>query len=117
MEFGYVMVFVTDVQQAKQFYQDILELPLIHEEPNRLVFSMGPQKLVLFQADKKTETGDYSNEARTVLVFHVGDVHNTFAKLQEKGVQFLHTKPTEARYAAFTDPFGNVHEIAEKSNE
>ncbi|TKI24098.1 VOC family protein, partial [Bacillus mycoides] len=26
---------------------------------------------------------------------------------------FLHDKPTQGRYAAFVDPFGNVHEIAE----
>lgn len=32
------------------------------------------------------------------------------------GIPFLHDKPTQGKYAAFVDPFGNVHEIAETYN-
>jgi glyoxylase I family protein len=37
--------------------------------------------------------------------------------MKAKGVHFLHAVPAEndfCRYAAFADPFGNVHEISER---
>ncbi len=59
---------------------------------------------------------DYSNVARSVFVFEVASIDKTFDDLRLRGVKFLHEKPSEndfSRYAAFQDPFGNVHEISE----
>ncbi|GFZ93068.1 hypothetical protein GCM10008018_44240 [Paenibacillus marchantiophytorum] len=40
-------------------------------------------------------------------------MEQSFKEMKEKGIQFLHDKPTQGLNAAFVDPFGNVHEIAE----
>lgn len=117
MRFGHVMVFISDKEKAKKFYSDSLGLDLLDEQERQLVYRMGSQRLVLFETLHDTEPGAYSEEARTVLVFYVEDVFKCFTELTERGVHFLHTKPTENGYAAFVDPFGNVHEILENKEE
>lgn len=114
MKFGHVMVFITDKEKARAFYGDTLGLPLREEDEKRLVYDMGGLHLILFETLRPTTPGAYSEEARTVLVFHVEDVEHTFRELSERGVSFLHTRPTPQKYAAFVDPFGNVHEILEE---
>lgn len=115
MKFGHVMIFVTDMEKARWFYSEVLGMETILEEENKLVFDMGGSKLTAFKCEKTTEIGDYSNEARTVLVFEVDSIERSFKEMQEKGIRFLHEEPTPGKYAAFVDPFGNVHEIAEQT--
>ncbi|WP_409292904.1 VOC family protein [Peribacillus sp. SCS-37] len=113
MKLGSVMVFVSDLQEAKRFYSNLLEMPLILEKENKLIFQLEGTQLVAFKCEKNGHVGDYSNEARTVLVFEVESVEQMFYEMKSKGIKFLHGTPTEDRYAAFQDPFGNVFEIAE----
>ncbi|PJK16586.1 glyoxalase [Chryseomicrobium excrementi] len=113
MKFGHIMVFVSDKEQARQFYSDVLELQLVDEDGKRLIYDIGGQHLVLFETLRSVEPLAYSEEARTVLVFTVEDVEESYRNLKERGVTFLHSRPTPQRYAAFVDPFGNVHEILE----
>lgn len=113
MRFGHVMVFVSEKEQARQFYSEVLELELVDEDEKRLIYEIGGQKLVLFETERSVEPVGYSEEARTVLVFAVDDVDESFQNLKARGVHFLHSHPTPKRYAAFVDPFGNVHEILE----
>lgn len=114
MRVGHIMVFVTDKEEAIVFYGDTLGLSLREEDEKRLVYDLGGLHLILFETLHPTSPGAYSEEARTVLVFHVEDVEQTFRELSERGVFFLHEKPTPQKYAAFVDPFGNVHEILEE---
>ncbi|MED1203777.1 VOC family protein [Heyndrickxia acidicola] len=116
MKLGYVMVFVSDLREAKRFYSTLLGMPIISEKNNQLIFQLEGTQLVAFKCEKNGQVGDYSNEARTVLVFHVDSIEKKFYEMKSKGIKFLHEKPTEARYAAFLDPFGNVFEIAEHSS-
>jgi glyoxylase I family protein len=115
MKLGNVMVFVSDLQEAKRFYANLLDLPLILEKENKLNFQLEGTQLVAFKCQKNGHVGDYSNEARTVLVFEVDSVEQTFYEMKSKGIKFLHQIPTEDRYAAFQDPFGNVFEISEQT--
>lgn len=114
MKFGHIMVFVSDKEEARRFYSDVLELTLVDEEEKQLVYDLGGQKLVLFETLRSTEPLAYSEEARTVLVFEVEDVEMMFRTLVDRGVTFLHTRPTPQKYAAFLDPSGNVHEIQQR---
>ncbi|MDN4525916.1 VOC family protein [Fictibacillus fluitans] len=115
MKLGNIMIFVSDITKAKWFYANLLNIPLIVEKENQLIFQLEGTQLVAFKCEKNGQVGDYSNEARTVLVFEVDSIKEKFDAMKAKGIQFLHEKPTEARYAAFVDPFGNVFEIAEPS--
>lgn len=114
MKLGHIMVFVSDKEKARQFYSDILELKFVDEDEKRLIYDMGGQHLVLFETLSSVDPLAYSEEARTLLVFTVEDVEESFRSLKEHGVTFLHSRPTPQRYAAFVDPFGTVHEILEE---
>lgn len=117
MKLGKIMMFVSNLAEAKHFYRDILGFPIRNESERRLDFEHDGCDFVAFKCEKDAEVLDYSNVARSVLVFEVNSVEETMDNLQKKGVHFLHSVPAEnefSRYAAFSDPFGNVHEIFER---
>jgi catechol 2,3-dioxygenase-like lactoylglutathione lyase family enzyme len=116
MILGKIMIFVSDLTEAKRFYCDVLGFPLKSEKENRLEFTHVGCEFIAFKCEKNALVEDYSNFARSVFVFEVASIDETLRDLRGKGVRFLHEKPAEndfSRYAAFLDPFGNVHEIFE----
>ncbi len=111
------MIFVSDLAEAKRFYCDVLDFPLKSESGNRLEFTHEGVDFIAFKCENDSIMEDYSNIARSVFVFEVESVEEKMSALIEKGVKFLHQTPAEndfSRYAAFRDPFGNVHEIFER---
>ena len=116
MRLGKIMIFVSDLSEAKRFYCDVLGFPLKEETSNRLAFVHEGCDFIAFKCAKDSEIEDYSQMARSVFVFEVVSIDKTFAELKSKGVEFLHNEPAEndfSRYAAFRDSFGNIHEIYE----
>ncbi len=59
MKFGHIMVFVSDKEQARQFYSDVLELQLVDEDEKRLIYDMSGQHLVLFETLRSVEPVGY----------------------------------------------------------
>jgi len=111
------MIFVADITKAKRFYCDILGFPVKAETSNRLEFIHEGCDFIAFKCEKDAVIEDYSNAARSVFVFEVDSIEKALLDLRGRGVIFLHEKPAEnefSRYAAFSDPFGNVHEIFER---
>ena len=114
-----LMIFVSDLQKAKHFYRDVLGFPLKSENDSRLIFISGTQDFIAFRCLENSPIENYSQKARSVFVFEVSSIEKEFSKFKTRGVNFLHNKPKENEfcfYAAFQDPFGNVHEIAELKN-
>jgi catechol 2,3-dioxygenase-like lactoylglutathione lyase family enzyme len=66
MKLGYVMVFVSDLREAKRFYSNLLGMPIISEKENQLIFQLEGTQLVAFKCEKNGQVGDNSNESRTV---------------------------------------------------
>jgi glyoxylase I family protein len=119
MKLGTIMIFVSDLSEAKRFYCDVLGFALRTEDNNRLEFEHEGCDFVAFKCKSNATVENYSQMARSVLVFEVPSLDESFNDLRSKGVHFLHAKPAEnslSRYAAFTDPFGNVHEIYERKD-
>lgn len=117
MKLGKMMIFVSDLAEAKRFYCDVLGFPLKSETDDRLEFVHQGCDFVAFKCEKDTVIKDYSTAARSVFVFEIESVAEMMNELIIKGVKFLHETPAEndfSRYAAFSDPFGNVHEIFER---
>ncbi len=117
MKLGKMMIFVSDIAEAKRFYRDCLGFPVKSEMENRLEFAHEGVEFIAFKCDKNAVIEDYSNVARSVFVFEVESIEKALNDLRAKGVNFLHDAPAEndfSRYAAFSDPFGNVHEIFER---
>jgi glyoxylase I family protein len=117
MKLGKIMIFVSDLAEAKRFYGGVLGFAVEAESENRLDFAHDGVDFVAFKCEKNAVLEDYSNIARSVFVFEVESVEKALKDLRTKGVNFLHERPAEnefSRYAAFSDPFGNVHEIFER---
>ena len=111
------MIFVSDMTEAKRFYRDVLGFPVKSETDNRLEFVHEGCDFIAFRCEKDAVIEDYSNVARSVFVFEVDSIEKTLFDLRGRGVNFLHDEPAEnefSRYAAFSDSFGNIHEIFER---
>jgi catechol 2,3-dioxygenase-like lactoylglutathione lyase family enzyme len=121
MKLEKIMIFVSDLAEAKSFYCDVLGFPLESENENHLKFAHEGCEFLAFKCEKNVSVKDYGNVARSVFVFEVASIDEALHDLRGKGVRFLHAEAAEndfSRYAAFLDPFGNVHEIFEpKRNE
>ncbi|MGA9997808.1 MAG: VOC family protein [Pyrinomonadaceae bacterium] len=116
MRLGKLMMFVSDLAEAKRFYCDTLGFPLKAKNESRLEFVHEGCDLIAFKCERNAAVENYSRVARSVFVFEVASIDEAMQDLRAKGVSFLHTEPAEnefSRYAAFIDPFGNVHEIYE----
>ena len=116
MKLGKLMIFVTDLALAKQFYCDALGFRLRSEDAQSLEFEQEGCQLIAFKCRRNGSIDNYSEVARSVFVFQVASIDKALTEMRNKGVRFLHSEPAEnnfSRYAAFTDPFGNVHEIYE----
>jgi len=117
MKLGKIMIFVSDITEAKRFYRDVLGFPVKSEADNRIDFTHEGCDFIAFKCEKDAVIKDYSNVARSVFVFEVDSIEKALNDLRVRGVSFLHDEPAEnefSRYAAFSDPFGNVHEIFER---
>jgi len=111
-----IMIFVSDLTEAKRFYCEVLGFVLAEETETRLVFEHDGCPFVAYLCEAAVEVQNYSRESRSVFVFEVSSLDQQMTALREAGVAVLHDAPSEndqGRYAAFADPFGNVHEIWE----
>lgn len=116
MKLGKIMIFVSDLAEAKRFYRDVLGFPVKSETADRLDFAHEGCDFIAFKCGKNAVIEDYGDAARSVFVFEVDSIEKALTDLRRRGVSFLHEEPAEnefSRYAAFSDPFGNVHEIFE----
>lgn len=103
-----VAVFVTDIERAKRFYRDDLELPVTKEGSFGAEFLDGPTHLGVHPAihpDAKALVGRH-----TGLTLHVPGILRYCERLQERGVRFVQ-EPTRSSFgvmALIADPDGNV---------
>jgi len=103
-----VAVFVNDIEKAKQFYRDHLELPLLREGSFGAEFLDGPTRLGVHPAvhpDAKAMVGRH-----TGFTLHVDGILEYCERLHERGVRFI-VEPTRQAFgvmAMVADPDGNV---------
>jgi catechol 2,3-dioxygenase-like lactoylglutathione lyase family enzyme len=116
-----VMAFVvtTDATRARQFYQDILGLRVVSDDPHGLVFDANGTKVHV------TRVRDFEPAAHTVLGWVVPDARSAVLQLGAAGVAFerfeeftqdtlrICTFPDGAKVAWFKDPDGNMLSITQ----
>ena len=103
-----ILVPVTDVDRATEFYQDVLGLPLLFKYPGNAFFDADGVRLYLAAP---TEAGF---DGVATVYFRVDDVTGTLARLEARGAP-VRIRPTIAHrdadydlWLAFvTDPDGN----------
>lgn len=121
-----ITLFVEDLPAARQFYQDVFDLPVIFEDPNSAVFQFGETVINLLdirQAPELIEPGVVAPReagSRMVLTLPVDDIDAKCAELAKRGVELLNgpmDRPWGIRTASFRDPGGHIWEIAAKITE
>jgi catechol 2,3-dioxygenase-like lactoylglutathione lyase family enzyme len=114
---------ITDPKRARRFYEEILGLKVVSDNPFMLVFQ-NKDNNTLLMAQK---TQKFSPLQGTVLGWEVKDIRKTVSSLAKAGVTFeryngmdqddlgIWTTP-DGKVAWFKDPDGNVLSVSEHEN-
>lgn len=118
-----VVLFVSDLDRTKAFYQDTLGLSLNGEDEKSSVFEFEGTLLILLDVSSAQDllsidavAASPPSGARSLLVSFVEDVDAIYSDFTAKGVEFVRTpidRPWGLRTAHFKDPEGNIWEIAQ----
>jgi predicted enzyme related to lactoylglutathione lyase len=116
-----ITLFTEDLEQAKEFYQNVFGLPIDFEDSNSAVFKFGGtlvNLLKITEAKGLIEPAKVANResgARYMFTVSVDDVDTKCAELVGRGVKLLNgpmDRPWGIRTASFMDPAGHIWEIA-----
>lgn len=112
-------VAVRDIHKARQFYQSILGLELVHgESDHALSFQSGKTRLLVYKSEFAG-----TNRATAVTWDAGGDIEGLVKSLKDRGVAFEHYDMPEMnregdihkagpmKAAWFKDPDGNIHAL------
>ncbi|MFP7478417.1 VOC family protein [Terribacillus saccharophilus] len=115
-----VSIKVTDMEKAKEFYCEKLELPLVKQYGDSIVeLALGSMPVIL-ELVKGRNTLDYHSQAQTVLGLQTDKLERTMEELKQKQVELLFDKPQPCppgRFTVLSDPFGNKLELLEFAKE
>ena len=116
-----ITLFVEDLADAKRFYEQVFDVPLIFEDDDSAVFDFGNTLINLLAAPAVPELieparmAEVAAGARMQLTLAVDDVDEVASDLQARGVELLNgpmDRPWGIRTAAFKHPAGHIWEIA-----
>ncbi|MBC7591859.1 MAG: VOC family protein [Salinibacterium sp.] len=116
-----ITLFADDLTEARQFYIDIFELPVLFEDDSSAVFTFGTTLINLLATREAPDliaparVAEAETGARSQFTLDVEDVDATAAELVGKGVTLINgplDRPWGIRTAAFADPTGTIWEIA-----
>lgn len=116
-----ITLFVEDLQDTKQFYKNVFNLPVVFEDGNSAVFKFGETLINLLKITSAQELVEPARVAiresgsRFVFTIQVNDVDAMCEQLTSCGVQLLNgplDRPWGIRTASFADPAGYIWEIA-----
>ncbi len=113
-----IQIGVSDLDKAIDWYSNTLGFEISKEHyhyPVAVDLAHEGCRLLLHTADKPTQV-DYPNAAQTLICIQTDDLASSMNDLKTKAVEFIHETPQRfpaGVYAAFKDPFGNVHELVE----
>lgn len=109
----------TDAKRSRRFYEEVLGLEFVADDPYALVFRSGHLQLRIQKVDRKPEIN------YTVLGWAVTDIQKTVRQLSKGGVEFIRSdgldqdadgvwrSPSGARVAWFRNPDGNTLSLTE----
>jgi catechol 2,3-dioxygenase-like lactoylglutathione lyase family enzyme len=116
-----ITLFVDDVAAARDFYRDVLGLPIAFADGESAAFNFGNTILNVLRVEAAPEliqpvaVAPRDAGSRSLLTIDVADVDAVCAELSGRGVSILNgpvDRPWGVRTAAFADPAGHVWEIA-----
>jgi len=118
-----ITFFVEDLEVIKQFYAKVVRLPLLFEDNDAAMFKIGTTSIKLLKtmaAEALYAPAPVAGHAagyRFVVTLPVDDVDAMCTELATRGVELLNgpvDRPWGVRTASFSDPAGNIWEIAKE---
>jgi catechol 2,3-dioxygenase-like lactoylglutathione lyase family enzyme len=109
----HVMLSVSDIEAAKEFYLDRLGLKVIEVYPKFFAARAGDVRFSIFAGGTKRATSD---ESAVSVILRTEDIDAKVAELTGLGVEFedvISEAPKFMRYAPLLDPDGNRLYIAQ----
>jgi catechol 2,3-dioxygenase-like lactoylglutathione lyase family enzyme len=109
-ECHHVMLAVSDVAEAREFYIDKLGLPLVEEHPRMFAFRAGALRCSVMPGGRRLPD-DTEETAPATLLLSTDDLDAAMQQLTSKGVQFvggIEVAPGFMRHAPFVDPDNNL---------
>jgi catechol 2,3-dioxygenase-like lactoylglutathione lyase family enzyme len=101
-----------DMQRSREFYRDLLGLPLLFEAGGMMFFQLPGLRLMIGTENTAGEPGG------SILYFDAPDIDRLAPALEAKGVEFLgpaqtvqRTETHDLKLRAFRDPDGNVLQL------
>ena len=113
-----IQINVSDMDKAIDWYSETLGFEVSKEHyhyPVAVDLVHEGCRLILHIADKPTHI-DYPRIVQTLICIQIDNLTTSMNDLKNKGVEFIHGEPQSfpgGLFAAFRDPFGNVHELVE----
>lgn len=117
-----ITLFVEDLAETKQFYDDVFGTQLLFEDADSAAFRFGNTIINLLKTSEAhgliapAVVAEREAGARMQLTIEVDDVDAKCAELAERGVKLLNgpmDRPWGIRTASFVDPAGHIWEIAQ----
>ncbi len=118
-----ITFFVEDLEAIKQFYDRIFGLPLLFEDNDAAMFKIGTTHIKLLKTTAAAAlyapapVASRAPGYRVALTLPVDDVDAMCTALATRGVELLNgpvDRPWGVRTASFSDPAGNIWEIAKE---
>lgn len=119
LEKAVAFIATTKADESRAFYESVLNLRCLSEDPFAIVFELGSSTLRIQKVDSIPDTN------YTVLGWEVNDIQEQVKQLSTKGVQFekfsqlpqdefgVWKSPSGASIAWFKDPDGNTLSLTE----
>jgi lactoylglutathione lyase len=120
---GAITLFVEDLERSRLFYQDVFGLQVVYEDESSTAFNFENTIINLLSipaARELIEPGAVASPesgSRFQLTIWVDDADAACAELDARGVTLLNgpmNREWGMRTASFTDPAGNIWEIAQE---
>jgi catechol 2,3-dioxygenase-like lactoylglutathione lyase family enzyme len=120
---GAITLFVEDLQRSRSFYQDVFGLQVINEDEESAAFDFGNTIVNLLRIPaartliEPAAVASREAGSRSQLTIWVDDADAVCAELEARDVELLNgpvDREWGVRTASFTDPAGNIWEIAQR---
>jgi catechol 2,3-dioxygenase-like lactoylglutathione lyase family enzyme len=116
-----ITLFAEDLDSSRAFYQRLLDVPVVFEDADSFVISIGGTLINVLRATAAAElvepatVGRPDAGPRCVLTIEVDDVDAAVEQLRRRDVEILSgpiTRPWGPRTANVRDPAGHIWELA-----
>lgn len=91
---GQISRSVSNIEDAKRWYGEVLGLPFLYAFGNLAFFDCGGLRLFLSEGD---------GDANSIVYFRVSDIHAATASLQERGIEFINAPHMIHKHADGTE--------------